>query len=139
MHEYNFWFLVDVSIINAFILYSRFCVPTASSDTLRLNQFRMQLAQSLIGDYYGRQRIGRPRTSSRCSPPVLSQQPSHFPLKSSLKKWCVYCYYTRNPPCRRESRWHCGDCEGSRTLCFTGTADASDYLEAMAFSTVILE
>ena len=125
-YKYIFWFLVDVSITNAFISYTQYCVHVASPESLRLKQFRLQLAEALIGDYYGRQRIGRPRTSSASCTQPIAQQLSHFPLKSGLKKRCVYCYYSRNPPCRKESRWYCGDCEGSPTLCLTGTADTSD-------------
>ena len=123
-YKYIFWFIVDVSITNAHILHSRYCVPSnVTAENLRLKQFRLQLAQSLIGDYYGRQRIGRPSTSSVPLPQPIPHQPSHFPSKRSQKWQCAYCNYYRNPPCRRESRWYCGDCEGNPALCLTGTAD----------------
>ena len=43
-YKYIFWFLVDVSITNAFILYS-YDVQTGTPMTLK--QFRMKLAEQL--------------------------------------------------------------------------------------------
>lgn len=54
-YKYIFWFLVDVSTTNAFILYS-FDVQTGTPMTLK--QFRMKLAEQLIGTYKSRKRIG---------------------------------------------------------------------------------
>ena len=126
-YKYIFWFIFDVCVTNAFIIYSRFSVPTPSStEQLRLKRFRLQLAEGLIGDYCSRLKIGRPRLSATPHPQTLPQQPTHFPRKSTLKRRCTYCHHYRNPPCRRESRWYCGDCTGSPTLCLTGSANRND-------------
>ena len=126
-YKYIFWFIVDVSITNAYILHSRFCVPAdPTAENLRLKQFRLHLAQSLIGDYYSRQKTGRPCNISMPLPQPVTHSPSHFPLKPSQKRQCAYCNYSRHPPCGRESRWYCGDCEGNPTLCLTGMTDERD-------------
>ena len=77
-YKYIFWFIVDVSITNAHILYYTVVIVYQ-----RLKQFRLQLAQSLIGDYYGCQRIGGPSTSSVPLRQPIPHQPSYFPSKRS--------------------------------------------------------
>ena len=123
-YKYIFWFLFDVCITNAFIL-TKFDVgvPTALEET-RLKQFRTKLAKALIGDYNGRKRTGRPSIHgeiSRTQPPA----PQHFPRHHPRQR-CVYCQQVRNPPCRRESRWQCQDCDGWPSLCLTGKDDGTD-------------
>ena len=94
-----------------------FCVPAdATAENLRLKQFRLHLAQALIGDYYSHQKTGRPCNTSMPLPQPVTHSPSHFPLKWSQKQQCAYCNYSRHPPCRRESRWYCGNCEGNPTV-----------------------
>ena len=47
-YKYIFYFLFDISITNAFILYKNYC----SSPTLNtIKKFHLQLARELIGDY----------------------------------------------------------------------------------------
>ena len=127
-YKYIFWFTMDVAITNAFILYSNFCVPAVSTESIKQKNFRLKLADELIGDYNSRKTMGRPRVSTTTipPPPPPMHQLSHFPRKSDTKRRCVYCCYYRNPACRKESRWYCADCEGNPSLCSTGTADNSD-------------
>ena len=73
-YKYIFFFLLDTAITNAYILYSRF----SPSRKLKQKEFRMNLAQQLIGEYCGRMRIGRPRLSTP-HPQPSQQQPTHFP------------------------------------------------------------
>ena len=54
-YKYIFWFLFNVSATNAYILYS-FDVRTGTPTTLK--QFRMKLAEQLIGTYKSRKRVG---------------------------------------------------------------------------------
>ena len=93
-YKYIFWFILDVAITNAFILHTKFTVLTPSSnEQQRLKWFRLQLAESLIGDYNSRQRIGRPRSSAtHPQPTAVPQQPTHFPMKSDTKRRCVYTW-----------------------------------------------
>ena len=123
-YKYIFFFLLDTAITNAYILYNNF---SSTDKKLKQKGFRLSLAQQLIGQYCGRMRIGRPRLSTTPHPQPLHHTATHFPRKCSQKRRCVYCSGYRNPPCRRESRWYCDDCEGHPTLCLTGTADDSDY------------
>jgi len=123
-YKYLFWFIVDVAITNAYILHHYTVLTPSSCEQQRLKWFRLQLAEALIGDYNSRQKIGRPRSSTAHPQPI--PVPQHFPTKSEVKRRCVYCQTCRSPPCRRESRWHCADCEGSPSLCLTGSADSQD-------------
>ena len=110
-------------LTNAYILYSN---HSSAPKPVKQKEFRLILAESLIGDYCGRQRIGRPRSLTRPQPQPIIDNPSHFPRKCEQKRRCVYCQQCRDPPCRRESRWFCKDCDGSPTLCMTGSADDND-------------
>ena len=123
-YKYIFSFLLDTSITNAYILYTNFTSPSAKPLTQK--QFRMVLAEALIGDYYGRLRLGRPRLQQLPHRQPAPHQPSHFPRKSSTKRRCVYCNSYRQPPCRHESRWFCQDCDGHPTLCLTGSGENDD-------------
>ena len=119
-YKYIFFFMLDTAITNAHILFSKFASQSAKN--MKQKEFRLVLAQALVGDYCGRLRVGRPRSVATPHP----QSPSHFPRKRSQKRRCVFCGNYRNPPCRRESRWYCEDCEGQPTLCLTGSGDDSD-------------
>ena len=113
MKNYKYIFLLDVAITDSYILYSKF---SPADKKQKLKDFRLSLAQELIGDYCGRMRIGRPCLLTTPHPQPLPYQPSHLPQKRMQKRKCAYCSGYRNPPCRRESRWYCGDCEGHPTL-----------------------
>ena len=117
-YKYIFSFLFDVAVTNAFILHS-FDVTAV----MELKQFRMTLANQLIGNYSSRQRVGRPRKRPRPSTNTLHTH--HLPSKSTSRR-CVYCKDVRSPPRRRESVWTCTACEGNPNLCLTGKEDDSD-------------
>ena len=53
-YKYIFYFLLDVTMANAFILYNY----TTSLKYKRIKDFRVQLAKELIGDYCSRERAG---------------------------------------------------------------------------------
>ena len=89
-YKYTFYFLFDVSITNAFILYKNFC----SSPTFNtIKKFRLQLARELIGDYTSRRRAGSGGGAIR---PLPLQ---HFPLKITKgdseperkRRRCAHC------------------------------------------------
>ena len=121
-YRYIFLFTLDSTITNAYILHTHY----THTRKLTLKDFRLTLAEEMIGEYQGRLRLGRPRLSAPPQRPAVSQMPSHFPQKSTHKRRCAFCSGWRNPPCRRESRWYCGDCDGQPPLCLTGTADSED-------------
>ena len=123
-YKYIFWFLFDVSTTNAYILYS-FDVRTGTPMTLK--QFRMKLAEQLIGTYKSRKRIGRPRKRPcPTSNPNPNSQTAHLPTHSSSSVRCVYCRQVRSPPRRKHTVWVCAECEGNPPLCLTGRNDGSD-------------
>ena len=122
-YKYIFIFFLDTAITNAYILYRHYTSPSVR--LLKQKEFQLTLAESMIGNYCGRFRVGRPRSLAIQQPQTLPAL-SHFPKKSTQKKRCVYSQQCRNPSCRRESRWICEDCEGSPTLCMTGSADIND-------------
>ena len=72
-YEYIFWFAFDTAITNAFIL-SQYSVTTVSQMHLLLKNFRLRLAERLIGNYCSRKRAGQPHSSSVPShpPPCLT-------------------------------------------------------------------
>ena len=112
------------STTNAYILYS-FDVRTGTPMTLK--QFRMKLAEQLIGTYKSRKRIGRPRKRPcPTSNPNPNSQTAHLPTHSSSSVRCVYCRQVRSPPRRKHTVWVCGECEGNPPLCLTGRNDGSD-------------
>ena len=68
-YKYVFWFAFDTAITNAYIL-SQYNVTTVSPTHLVLN-FRLRLAERLIGSYCSRKRAGHPHSSSAPSHPPL--------------------------------------------------------------------
>ena len=94
-YKYIFWFAFDTAITNAFIL-SQYSVTTVSQMHLLLKNFRLRLAERLIGNYCSRKRAGRPHSSSVPShpPPLLptGRLAPHLPShQTGLRKQCVYC------------------------------------------------
>ena len=61
--RYLFWFLLDVSIINSFILYKE----TVDKPMSHL-QFQLQLSEELIGRFCARKKAGRPCSSQPVGP-----------------------------------------------------------------------
>ena len=123
-YKYIFWFLHEVSITNAYILFIHYCIATNRDPAMKsLKEFRLELARGLIGDYNSRKRPGRGATVR----PTLAIR--HFPVKAkkSTKKGvgrCHYCSNIRQPPRRGETVWYCPDCQVY--LCHTGLTDGSD-------------
>ena len=108
-YKYLFYFLFDVAITNAFILYKHFhSHPSKSLHTVK--EFRLQLAKELIGTYCSR------RVPGRCGGPTRTLQLQHFPLKDcpqppakrSRRGRCVYC--SQHSHKRTDSSWRCREC-----------------------------
>jgi len=85
------YFLLDVTITNAYILYKHYMYSSHSKITVK--EFRLKLATDLIGEYCSHRRLGR--TSSA----IVLLPLRHFPIKlqsecQSKKKQrgrCAYC------------------------------------------------
>ena len=129
-YKYIFWFAFDTAITNASIL-SQYSVTTVSQTHLLLKNFRLRLAERLIGNYCSRRRAGRPHSSSVPShpPPLLptGRLAPHLPShQTGLRKQCVYCSQYRVPRQRRMTVWFCAACDGHPPLCLTGRGGESD-------------
>ena len=115
MYKYIFWFLFDVTIINAFIL-KQFALASGRK-RLPLKDFRVQLAKELIGDYCSRKQLGRPRVLPPATTSEKRQLPQHFPRKAA-KGRCRICH-------THYTTWYCAEC-GLR-FCHTG-ADSDCFV-----------
>ena len=124
-YKYIFWFLVDVTITNAFVIYKQF----SSSPRLPYKKFRLELAKSLIGTYNSRKRVVH---SAALPPPsprrVRRETLAHFPQRKPTGSQkgvarCWYCAHTRRPAQRRETSWYCHDCQ--LYLCHTAKLTVS--------------
>lgn len=114
-YKYIFFFLIDVSITNAFILYKH-----EAHQNKNLKEFRITLSDELIGDYCSRKRPGRISTTIR---PLPLQ---HFPIRLSSENpskhrrgRCSHCTSTQKK--RRDSQWFCREC--AVWLCHPGDDD----------------
>ena len=114
-YKYLFYFLFDVSVTNAYILYKHY---STNSEYKTIKEFRMKLANDLIGDYCTRKRPGRVSSSFRLLPLL------HFPLKSTSRKRgrCTLCCQTEK---RTDTTWQCGEC--GVWLCHSGDSNTDCF------------
>ena len=120
-YKYIFYFLLDVTITNAFILYNYTTRPKYKT----IKDFRVQLAKELIGDYCSRKRAGRHGSSLRSLPL------RHFPVKlvpdeqsERNTKCCARCQQEHKK--RKDTEWYCQEC--GVPLCHTGEATTDCFL-----------
>ena len=114
-YKYIYYFLLDVTITNSFILYKNFR-PNPKYKTIK--EFRLQLARELIGDYCSRRHAGCHGGA------IVPLQLQHFPttISSELgprkvkRGRCARCYQHRSK--RTDSQWFCREC--SVWLCHGG-------------------
>ena len=125
--KYIYYFLFDVTITNAFILYRGWSGATKIS----IKQFRIQLAKELIGGYCSCYRVGY--NGSLIKPLPFS----HFPIKITAtspgqrnRSRFTYCYQQRK---RCDSQWYCHEC--GVWLCHPGSGTAM----SVAYGCVTLE
>nr|CAH7740636.1 unnamed protein product [Callosobruchus chinensis] len=79
-----FYYLVDASIVNSYVLYRETLKKkNPSAKPLSALQFRSQLADDLIGSFCQRQKPGPPSKKK-------SQGSSHLPVKGTYRR-CVLC------------------------------------------------
>ena len=92
-YRYLFWFLIDVSICNSFILYNHHKLEQGQGKVKQLN-FRTNLAKQLIGGFSSTVSAGHSAKHRKID--NLSLDPgnagTHFIIKiEGRKKVCVYC------------------------------------------------
>ena len=115
-YKYIYYFLIDVTITNAFILYRGWSGATE----ITIKQFRIQLAKELIGEYCSRYR-------AEYNGSLIKPLPfSHFPMKITAtspgqrnRGRCTYCYQQKK---RCDSQWYCHEC--GVWLCHPGSGTA---------------
>jgi hypothetical protein len=103
VYKYIFWFLVDVSITNAFVLHQY--NTSTSTRPSPFKAFRLELAKGLIGAYNSRKRAA-PTAAPVVPRPRRPTSLAHFPLRrpTGSKKGmarCWYCSHTRRQPLHR--------------------------------------
>ena len=121
-YKYIFYFLLDVAITNAFVLYKDYA---GSPRVKTIRDFRVELAKELIGDYCSRRRAGRQGS-------VLRNLPlRHFPVKlvpddpsRRNRKRCSRCLSLFNK-CT-DTYWYCQEC--GMPLCHTGDPSSDCFL-----------
>ena len=120
-YKYIFYFLFDTTITNSFILWKTF----GSATRMTLKEFRLRLAQQLIGDYCSRRKPGR------AGGPVRTLPLRHFPLKldddttgANKRGRCVRCLQVHHK--RTDTTWFCRECQ--EWLCHSGTSTGDCFL-----------
>ena len=115
-YKYIFWFVFDTAIT--------FCHSTVwlhSQTHVLLKNFRIRLAERLIGNYCSQKRAGWPHSSSVPSHPSpclpTGQLAPHLPShQTGLRKPCVYCSKYGIPRQRRMTVWFCAACDSHPPL-----------------------
>ena len=112
-YKYIFWFLFEICILNSSILhrYSPYI-----GRNLTYLEYRIELAQQLIGNYCSRKRPGCQPSTSAPAPKRISVE--YFPAKTT-KGRCSYCK-------DRRTSWHRNHCD--KRLCHTGLRDTDCFL-----------
>ena len=127
-YRYLFLFAFDCSVVNAFILWKNYQPLTNMSVRQQsIKNFRLALANGLIGSYNSRQRYALPpriREASLNSSCPASKRArmahdsstagteGHFPIKDTRGK-CVFCWSIRGE--RHETNVRCRKCR--KVLC----------------------
>ena len=121
-YKYIFYFLLDVAITNAFVLYKHYA---ACSKYKTIRDFRVQLAKDLIGDYCSRRRAGRQGSFLKTLPL------RHFPVKLESsdatrrnRHRCTRCQDKYGK--RSDTQWFCQEC--AVPLCHTGKPSTDCFL-----------
>ena len=128
-YKYLFWFAIDASITNSFIL-SLFSSTTMSITHQRQKSFRLTLAEKLVGSYNSRKQLGYPQYSLAHAPLTMPSPstsscctPLHLPSCLQGRRRCAYCAECRQPLRRHDVLWCCKACTFEPPLCLTGTED----------------
>lgn len=108
IYKYIYNFLFDVAITNAYIIYHH-CHPDSK---VKIKEFRVQLANELIGEYCSRTTVGHKRQKRLVM--------AHFPYMNEQRKRgrCSLCKENKK---RVDTIWACTEC--GVWLCHPGTSD----------------
>ena len=121
-YKYIFWFLFDVAIINSYALYKNYRTNDTAG-TLSLKQYRLKLADQMIGSYNSRKRPGR--TAIVAPNPRTSLIHAPVKKKQDEKTKRGPCFLCAKSNIRKDTSWQCKGClvwlcfDGSECDCFT--------------------
>ena len=105
--RYIFYFLVEVCISNAFI-FQKYYLPQGSRVHTEYKAYRVELAQSLIGEYHSRKKYSLPSAIQQAAIAPTRKRSRHFPVKAERRARCIYCLSLR---LRHETCIRCDDCD----------------------------
>lgn len=110
MVEKNFFWLLDVSTVNSFLLYNME-QQNLGKTMITSKQFREKLIQGLVGEIRNREKRKRGRPSSADEEERLNGL-THFIDQSKTKKQkqCMVCS-NRSAGIRKETVFFCDTCE----------------------------
>ena len=118
VYKYIFWFLVEISMLNAYILTKY--ITSVGKPLLHFKDFRVKLAKLLMGNYYGRKKRGRP-VLLLPAPTPKKPNLAHYPKKTKSGR-CAFCPQHGK---RKETTWFC---EGRNLrLCHTGVTETDCF------------
>eukprot|EP00795_Rhopilema_esculentum_P011126 gene11125-20006_t len=116
-YKYIFWFLFDVSVGNAMVLWNEF-QPQETNQRRSSLKFCQSLAMQMIGGYCGRKSAMKRNISyNRCDPGTIREQAKYGYFICEIegrKKECIQCKrLDRKTPKRRprETFWKCSHCD----------------------------
>ena len=120
-YKYIFFFLFDVSITNAYIMYK---MSGTNRILKNIKDFRLELARQLIGEFSNRRRAGR--VSRIIKPLPILHFPTRIRCDNSISKRgkCTHC--SRFHRRRTNTTWYCKECQV--WLCHTGHEDTDCFL-----------
>ena len=135
-YRYIFWFLFDSCAVNASILIHNF-EPVADSNVRQITQknFRLKLAEGLIGEYNSRLRYALPAPvraiALHCAHPAAKRRRTgedthstggHFPVRLPKRSKCTYCLNVKRR--RYDSYVWCRQC--GKALCVVARDSPDD-------------
>lgn len=105
-----FFWLIEVSIVNSFILYNLDRQEHGNKQARQL-QYRKNLVKQLVGDVRNTHSKKRGRPSSCNHEERLNNKP-HFIMQKENKstKNCAVCHYRKSKGGRRETSFYCETC-----------------------------
>ena len=117
-----FGYVVEVAALNAYVIQKDGYLPAERKKHDHL-EFRVALAEELIGSFCSHQHIGRPRSHDHQQVLRLDNTQTHLPTIDGSSRMCVVCSKVREvkklkrSEYRHETQMKCGVCDVN--LCVT--------------------